>query len=128
MSDYKPDVEERMGIEPVDRLLAKRWDLVNKSADLQALHGRYGTWQDSRKAAVSRIKMMLRAQALRDKVRKTEAQLDEESHCHPAYTEMLTEATSQRAEWVRIDARISAIDTKIMRDQAVARYVTNEPR
>jgi len=128
MVEYLDDAEERMGIEPVNRLLARRWDLVNKSADLAARHGKGGTWQDIRKSEVSRIKALTRAQAGRDKRRVTEAQLDDEAHSSQEYLDLLAEATTQRAEWLRTEAKIQAIDTKIMRDQAVARFVTQEAR
>jgi len=128
MNDYAPDAEERMGIDRIDILLAERQELIERSAEMAAKYGKFGTFPDIRKAEVSRIKMMLRAQAVGGKVKKTEAQLDDEAHAHPDYTDLLTEATLAKASWIKIEARISAIDTRIARGNLIGRFRTAEAR
>jgi len=122
------DVEDRLGIEPIDELLAERNALIEKVADLRARYGAFGTADHLRKIQLSQIKSLIRVQALRDKRKVTNDQVDDEAHSHPFYVEHVTTMTSERAEWVRLEARIEAIDMTIMRGQAVARFAANEAR
>jgi len=123
---YSTDVEEGMGIEPLEPLLEERLRLVDKSAALAAQYGTWGTWEHTRKAELSRIKMLLRAKAADAETKVTESWLDDAAHNHEDYTSLLALATSQKAIWLRVDARITAIDNRIMRGQAIARFVSAE--
>lgn len=122
------DIETRMGITPVEELLAERMDLVRRSADLRARYGPWGTWDALRRAQLSTIRMRLRAEAARDKLRTSEAALDDAAHADPRYLELITEATRERAELARLDAMIEGIDATIRRADAIARYLTAEAR
>lgn len=121
-------VEERMGLDPIHVLLAKRTELVNEACELRAKYGSFGTWDAIRKSQLSTIKMQLRAQATAAKVKKTEACLDEEAHADGRYVELITEATQDRAALAVLDAKIEAIDATIQRANTVARYLSAEAR
>lgn len=122
------DAEERLGIEPLEGLLDERRHLTNKVATLRAKYGSFGTADHIRKIELSRLKCMLRVQALREKRKVTADQVDAEAHAHADYVELVTLMTNERAEWVRLENSIDEIDAKIMRGQAVARFVTGELR
>ena len=122
------DTEARMGIEPIDQLLAEREHLVNQVVDLRAKYGPFGTWDHLRKITLSVIKGAIRAQAVRDKRKLNNEQVDEEAHAHPDYIELVTVATRERAEWAKLEARVEAIGFRINRGQSIARYLSSEPR
>lgn len=120
--------EERMGLEPLEGLLDERRHLVNKVATLRAKYGSFGTADHLRKIEVSRLKILIRVQAVRDKRKVTADQVDAEAHAHPDYYDMVTLMTNERAEWVKTENAIDDVDSKIMRGQAVARFITGELR
>jgi hypothetical protein len=122
------DVELRIGLQPVEELLAQRRTLIEKVADMRARFGPFGTADHLRKIELSRLHGLIRAQALRDKRRITNQQVDEEAHAHPDYYDFVTAMTIKRAEWVKLEAQIEEIDMTINRGQAIARYLALEAR
>lgn len=122
------ETELRAGVEPIDALLHRRRTLVEQVASLRAVYGAFGTWDHSRKSELSRIKSVIRLQALRANKKMNNDQVDEEAHEHPDYTLFITRATRERAEYFRFEASIEDIDFRINRGQALLRYVSSEPR
>lgn len=122
------EVELRAGVDPIDALLHRRRELVDKVAELRAVYGSFGTWDHTRKSELSRIKSLIRLQAMRDNRKMNNDQVDEEAHEHPDYTKFVTLATRERAEYFRLEAQIEDIDYRINRGQALLRFVSSEPR
>src|SRR6266566_7702858 len=120
------DAELRAQVIPLEELLAERDDLVQRLARLRAVHGAGGTYGDLRKIELSKAAAVVRAQATLEGKRVTEAYLDEMAHCADGYIQFIIEATSQRADWVRLEERLTGIDFTINRGQAVAKFVTAE--
>jgi len=126
--DPMAQTERRLGLRPIEELLAERAARTERIADLRARFGAFGTYNDLRKVELSRIAGLVRAQALRDKVKMTAAEVDDGAHSHPDYRDFITEATRQRAEWVKLESEIEAIDWTIRRGQTVASFLTSEAR
>lgn len=122
------EIELRAGVEPIASLLDQRRHVVNKIAELRAVYGSFGTWDHTRKSELSRIKSLIRLQALKDNRKMNNDQVDEEAHEHPDYTRFVSLATKERAEYFRLEAQVEDIDFRINRGQALLRYVTSEPR
>lgn len=123
------EAEARLGIQPIDELLDQRHHLVDKVADLRAQYGPFGTFDHIRKIELARLKGLVRAQAVRDGIKKlTNDEVDDTAHDHPDYRDLITRATRDRAAWVRLEAEIEAIDATINRGQAVARFAAAEAR
>jgi len=122
------EVEEAIGIPPVEELLAERQQLVERVAELRARHGAFGTFDALRKSKLATLKMLLRAQAQRDQRKITEAALEDEAHAHPEYTDFVIQATRERAELTKAEGLIANIDATIQRANAIARYATAEAR
>lgn len=122
------EAEARAGVEPLDQLLAERQRLIGQVATLRAVYGSFGTWDHQRKSELARLKSLIRLQAIRDKERLNNDQVDERAHEHPDYTVFLTTATRERAEYFKLEARIEDIDFRINRGQALLRFVASEPR
>ena len=122
------DTEERLGVQPIDEMLAQRTALVERVADLRARFGAFGTFDHLRKIELARIAGLVRAQTVRDKVKMTAAEVEDATHSHPDYRDVITAATAQRAEWVKVEAQIEAIDATIQRANAIVRYITSEVR
>lgn len=120
------DVEQRMQLVPVEELLGERDVLVKKVADLRARHGAFGTYNDLRKILLATIAQTIRAAALRDSVKWTEAAIEDLAHADPRYVEFVTTATKERAEWAILENTIQGIADTINRGQAVARFLSSE--
>ena len=122
------EAEERLGIAPLEGLLDERRHLVNHVATLRAKYGSFGVFDHLRKIELSRINGMLRAQIAREKLpKKSETQLGVEAHAHPDYVDFITLATTERAEWAKLEAQIEEVDFIIQRGQALARVARWEP-
>ncbi len=120
--------ERRLGLRPVEELLAERAALTQRMADYRARFGAFGTFDHLRKIELARIAGLIRAQALRDKVKMTAAEVDDAAHSHPDYRDFITEATTQRAEWVKLEAGLEEIDWTIRRGQTIASFLSSEAR
>src|SRR5881396_3723459 len=122
---YTPmgDAEMRMQIVPLEELLAERDEIVSQLARLRALYGNGGTFDALRKIELSKAAAVVRAHAMLEGKKVTEAYLDEMAHCADGYAQYITEATSQRADWIRLEERLAGIDFTINRGQAVAKFV-----
>ena len=122
------EVELRAGVEPIDQLLHQRRGLVEKVATLRAVYGAFGTWDHQRKCELSRIKSLIRLQAMKDSRKVNNDQVDEEAHAHPDYTVFITRATNERAEFFRLEAQIEDIDYRIRRGQSLMYFAGGEQR
>ena len=122
------DIENRIGIGHVDEHQAAWLKLSKEVAPLRALYGPGGTWPDKRKADLSSIRMLLRARYASSEEKVSEARLDEEAHCHRAYTDAITVATEERTHMAAIEDEMKSLEYLINREQALIRYTTQEPR
>ena len=120
------ELEERIGIAGLEELLAERRELVEHVANLRARYGAFGSANDLRKIELSRIAQMLRAQAVRDQVKLTEAAIEEAAHADARYVEFVTTATKERAEWSVLEDRIQAIEDRIQRGNMLGRFAASE--
>lgn len=123
---YLGDVESRMGIQPLEELLAERDELVQQVAPLRARHGPFGSYSDLRKIELAQIAQVLRLQAMRDSVKQTEAALDEAAHADARYVAFVVQATKEKAEWAMLENRVQGINDTINRGQAIARFLASE--
>lgn len=120
------DIETRMGVQPLDELLAERDVLVKKCAALRAKHAPFGTYDALRKIQLSQIATVIRATAAAKNEKKTETCVSDEAHAHDTYVAFVLEATKEKMEWVILENTIQGINDTIMRGQAVARFVSSE--
>lgn len=126
-SAYLPgDVESRMGIEPIAKLLARRDQLVSEVSRLRARHGPFGTWDNERKVILATAAAVIRARAAADGKKITEAQIEFEAHTAEIYVTFLTESLSEKATWIELENRVQNIADLINRGQAIARYLSAE--
>lgn len=120
------DIETRMGVQPLDELLAERDVLVKKAAVLRAKHAPFGTYD-----ALRKIQLALSAQAIRETLhtsggKMTETAISDAAHADETYMAFVLEATKEKAEWTQLENLIQGIQDTIMRGQAVARFVAGE--
>lgn len=124
--DVSRDIETRMGLVPIDELLAERDALVERVKELRAKHGPYGTFESLRKIELASIAQSIRAKAVGAEKKLTEAAIDDAAHADSRYIAFIAQATSERAEWAVLENRIQGIDDTINRGQAIARYLSAE--
>lgn len=120
------EIESRMGIEPLDALHAERAKIVKQAAELRAKHGPFGTYDALRKLEWSRIATIIRAQAVLDQVKMTEAAIEQAAHADSRYIDFITNATLEKAQLSILEDRIQAIGDVILRANAIARYLAAE--
>lgn len=122
----RDELESRMGITPLEELLARRADLVAQVAPLRAKYGPGGTWDAQRKATVSTIAMRLRAQATAENRKLTEAAADDGAHADDDYVALVTQATLERAAMMVLDDQIQAVNDEIQRGNVLGRFAAAE--
>lgn len=122
------EIEARIGLMPIEELLAERDALVREIAPLRARHGPFGTYGDLRKIELAKVAAALRATAAAETRKVTEAALEEASHAAPSYIDFVTEATTEKARYFELENRIQGIEDTIRRANAVAQYLTAEAR
>ena len=122
MSDH----ESRMGLVPVESLLAERDELVRQVAPLRARYATWGTWEHERKIELAKIATLLRQAATDARAKVSAAQVDDMAHADLRYIQFVADATIERAAWINLEARIEGIDFTLQRGQAVARFLASE--
>jgi hypothetical protein len=122
------DIENRLGVRPIEELLHERQEAVEQVADLRARHGPFGTWGDHRKSVLSTIKMRLRAELQRDGGKSTEGALEDAAHADPGYMGLIITATQERSRLTLLEAKVEAIDAEIQRANALVRFCASEAR
>lgn len=125
-TDRRIELEMRAGLRPLEELLHERAELVESAAPLRARHGNFGTWDDIRKTELAKIAQAIRAGAVRDNVKLTEAAISDAAHSDPRYIECITTATKERARLAVLENHIQSINDRILRDQALARFAAAE--
>ena len=119
------DIEHRIGIAPIDLLLAQREQLVAEAAPLYAVYGPFGTIEHRRKVALAVAELQVRAEATE---KMTEGKVDATARTHPTYLAFLEQMESGRAEWLVTETRIQGITDQIARGNAITRYAATEPK
>lgn len=120
------EVESRLGIDPLEWLLAERDDLVKQVAPLRARHGPGGLFDDLRGVQRATVAMKLRAQAAASGTKVTEAYLEDASKADPDYVSFLTAGVLEKIQHTELENAITGINDQVRRGDAVARYLSQE--
>lgn len=124
----RAEIERRLGLEPIESVLATRSALVAEVADLRAKYGSFGTFDPERKTKLATIKMRIRAQMVASGVKVTESAMDDEAHADPDYVTYITTATRHRATLQILEDRIQAVNDMLQRDKTLAHFSAQELR
>lgn len=122
------EIEDRLGVRPLEELHAKRRELLEQIAPLRSLHGPFGLFDAQRKILLATLAMKARAIAVRENSKVTEAALTDLSHASPEYAEAITTATLERSRLTMLEAKVQDIEDEIRRSDAVIRYLSAEAR
>src|SRR5436190_10467011 len=117
------ELEAKMGIPPLEGLLAERDELVAQVARLRARHGPFGTWDSERKIALEQAAAIIRAQSALEQRKVTESAIAEGSHTAPSYVDFVAMSVSEKADWIILENRIQGIEDTLLRANAIARYL-----
>lgn len=100
--DFLPD--------SVDELLQKLASTEREWADLKALHGTFGKYNDVRKAKLAIKALALRAsEPPKGATKWTDALLDTAAHADPDYRQFVDDAREQAADFYLLDQQRDAI-------------------
>ncbi len=122
------DLETRIGIAPLDHLLAEREQLVREAASLYALYGPFGTAEHRRKVSLAMAELQVRRDLTDSGEKATEGKVEAMSRTHPTYLTFLDTLEAGRAEWLMTENAIQSITDRITRGNTLSRYVASEPR
>jgi len=122
------DIETRVGIAPLDLLLAEREQLVAQAASLYALYGPFGTSEHRRKVALAMAELQVRRDLTDSGEKATEGKIEAMSRTHLTYMTFLNAIESGRAEWLMTENAIQSITDRINRGNHLTRYAASEPR
>lgn len=120
------EMEQRLGLPPIEVLLAERDELVKQVAPLRAKHGPFGTFDALRKIELATLSALHRAKAVQDERKVTEAALDELAHSDGRYAQFIADGTREKAELAILENRIIGIGDTIQRGNVVGRYLAAE--
>lgn len=125
----REEVEQRIGIRPIEDAMQERDVLVERAAKLHGLHGSPMVWDAQRKAKLMTIRQAKRGVAMAAKGAVwTEARLDEAAHAAPEYLDFIAQTLEQRAELYRTEKALEAWEHRYYRDQATAKFAASEAR
>lgn len=122
------EIESRIGIPPIESLLAERDALVKQVAPLRARHGFGGVWDDLRRLLRATIAMKIRAQAAATipPTKVTEAFLEDAAQDDADYLAFIEAGVLEKVQHTELENRITGINDLIRRGDAVARYAAQE--
>jgi 5-formaminoimidazole-4-carboxamide-1-beta-D-ribofuranosyl 5'-monophosphate synthetase len=120
------EIQVRMGLPPIEGLLAERDELVSKVARLRARHGSFGLFDAERKIELAKAAAIIRAKGTLGEKKLTEAAIEEGAYMHPSYVDFVTAALSEKADWIVLENRIQSIEDTIMRGNVVGRFLASE--
>lgn len=122
------DVEQRMGIQPLEELLSERDELIARCAPLRARHGPGGVWDDLRRVQRATIAMKLRAQAAATSppTKVTESFLDDAAQADADYLAFIEAGVREKIQHTELENQIAGIDALIQRGNVVGRFVAQE--
>lgn len=121
-------LEQRVGIEPLDELLAHRAQYVQMASRMHALYGPFGTIEHRRKVALAAAYLQVREDFAASGTKGTEAQIDAHARTHPTYLKFLDEMEKGRAEYLVIENELQSITDRINRGNVLTRYAATEPK
>jgi len=122
------DVEDRIGIPPLEGLLAERDDMVREAAPLWAKYGPGEVWSHHRKSILSTLELEWRARLEGAGKKVTDASASAAAHADPRYTDELVRALEERAKLFALQNRIDNIGHLIMRGNVLASFAKSEAR
>lgn len=126
MTPTERELESRVGIEPLDELLAERARLVDEVAPLRALYGSFGMFDAQRKVELSKVEALIRTEALTRGTKVTEAFIEQQAHAAESYADYIAQSLEARAQWALLEDRIQAINDRINRGNVLGRYAAQE--
>ena len=108
------DLDDRLGIQPLDALHAERDRLTREIAPLKSLYGAFGGWESTRKMRLATVSLRIRAGWDADaRGRLTEDRLDDESHADPAFVLFIDTSNLERADFIIKQAALDSVDDRI---------------
>jgi hypothetical protein len=115
----RAELEEAIGVEPIERLQHQRRMLVQQVAPLRAKYGERGTWEARRK--VIRFGQMTEiADALEKErgKRPSEAEAERLAGSGTGYVAMLDQMEQEMARYILLEDEIQSITERIRRDES----------
>lgn len=126
-ADEMSALESRAEIDSLGDLHARRRQLMQQLAPLQATYGSFGMWDARRKALLESLKVRARMDLSCEK-KPTEAQIDAAAHADPQYERFLDDSYAAKIEYIHLDTELSEITERIRNRELALMAFTAEVR
>lgn len=121
-ADELTALESRAEVDSLGDLHARRRQLMQQLAPLQALYGAFGLWDARRKQLLESLKVRARMELSGDK-KPTEAQIDAAAHADPQYERFLDDSYDAKVQYINLDTELSEIQERVRnRELALMAY------
>lgn len=131
---YEPDVttarreiEGRIGVAPIEDLLAELAATEEEWSQLYGQHGPGGAFDAYRKAYRAVIACEIRDAAATAGRKVTESEVEDRACAHPKYQRLLDQAIIDRARFAALDARRASVMERVRRDNRLVDFRSREP-
>lgn len=125
----RAELEEAIGVEPVEKLQHQRRMLIQQVAPLRAKYGERGTWEARRKIIrFGKMNEIIGALEQAGEKAPSEAKAERLAGSSTEYVKLIDIMEQEMARYILLEDEITALTERINRDNALIKYATFEPR
>jgi hypothetical protein len=106
-------LDDRAGVESLERLHHHRRTIMVQLAPLKALHGTFGKWDDYRKRMLAAIAVRVRHELEVAGDRATDSIVDALARSDPQYERVLDQGIDGAAQYFRLQVELDEIEERI---------------
>jgi hypothetical protein len=116
-------LEDRAGVESLERLHHQRRVVMEQLAPLKAMHGSFGKWDARRKQLLGAIAVRVRSELQARGEKISEGLVDSMTHADPQYERVVDEGIESAARYFRLQTELDEIEERIRsREIALSAY------
>lgn len=107
------ELEERVGVDSMEKLHDARRGLMEQLAPLKALHGHNGLFDDKRKGLLEALKVRARLKITQDGGKATEGAVDALAYADEQYERFLDNGVDDRINYIRLQNEVDEIAERV---------------
>lgn len=107
------ELEDRAGVDSMEKLQDARRGLLEHLAPLKALHGHNGLFDDKRKGLLEALKVKARLKITQDGGKATEGAVDALAYADQQYEDYLDQGVDDRINYIRLQNEVDEIAERV---------------